>query len=192
MRFNRHSELEGRHAFLSPSQHSWLNYTSQKLEARFFTIQSAQRGTDLHRLAHEAIRLGIPLHESNEALAAYVNDCVEWGMSSEQVLFYSYNCFGSADAIGYEPAYDDVDIGLLRVSDYKSGITPASPKQLEIYAGLFCLEYDVDPYKTRFELRIYQRDEVHLYEPPSEAIVSIMDKIVQFDLELEMLKGAQS
>ena len=31
MIFNKHSELEGRHAILSPSKHYWLNYDDEGL-----------------------------------------------------------------------------------------------------------------------------------------------------------------
>ena len=35
MVFERYSELEGEHAFLSPSQPHWLRYTDEKLVERF-------------------------------------------------------------------------------------------------------------------------------------------------------------
>ena len=62
--------------------------------------------------------------------------------------------------------------------------------QLEIYASLFCLEYNIRPSDIGIELRIYQFNEAHIYEPPLDDIVHIMDKIVAFDrilteLELE-------
>ncbi len=59
MIFNQHPQLVGKHAFLSPSSYSWLNYDSHKLEARFHSAMAARRGTDLHALAHEAVRLGV-------------------------------------------------------------------------------------------------------------------------------------
>lgn len=181
MRFNRHSELQGKHALLSPSYYHWVNYDQQKLEARYYSFMSANRGTELHALAHQAIKLGIPLDPSNEALAMYVNDAIAFGMSSEQPLYYSDNCFGTADSIGF---YDP----LLRVHDLKNGINATNPKQLEVYAALFCLEYARDPFSMEFELRIYQRNEVRVFEPPPEAISSIMDKIIEFDQHIESLK----
>lgn len=185
MRFNRHSDLEGRHAFLSPSNYHWLNYTDQKLEARFYTTRSAQRGTDLHYLAHEAIRLGVPLHESNEALSVYVNDALEYGMVCEQPLYYSDNCFGTADTITFRD-------NLLRIHDLKTGISATSEKQLEVYAALYCLEYGADPFEIEIELRIYQRDEVRVYEPLPESILAIMDKIIDFDKQIEELKEGET
>ena len=181
MRFNLHSELIGKHAFLSPSSYHWLNYDDQKLTARFFSVNAARRGTDLHALAHEAIRLKVPLHESNKSIAAYVNDAIDLGMVTEQTLYYSENCFGTADTILFS---DNV----LRIHDLKTGIIATSEKQLEVYASLFCLEYGVDPFIIDIELRIYQRDEVRVYIPAPEMILSIIDKIIQFDQHLERLK----
>lgn len=191
MHFNRHPELSGKHAFLSPSNYHWLNYSPQKIEARYFTARAAQRGSDLHALACEAIRLGVPLDvEENKALGYYVNDCIAWGMVPEQALYYSDNAFGTADAIRFDPSFFDIDTGLLRISDLKTGISPSSPVQLECYAALFCLEYGVDPYRVRFQLRIYQRDEVLLFEPPSAGIEAIMNKYIEFNQQIELLKEA--
>lgn len=182
MIFNRHSELSGKHAFLSPSNHSWLNYTDQKLEARFFTVMSARRGTDIHALAHEAIRLGIKLSKANQSLSTYVNDAIGYKMSCEQILFYSDNCFGTADTICFRR-------NKLRIHDLKTGITATSEKQLEIYAALFCLEYQISPFDIEIELRIYQRDEIRIFEPPAEVVHEIMLKIVEFDMQIEALKS---
>ena len=99
MRFNRHLELKDKHAFLSPSSYHWINYDEQKLEARYTASQAARRGDDLHKLAHNAITLGVKFAASNQALATYVNDAINYKMSSEQVLFYSDHCFGTADSI---------------------------------------------------------------------------------------------
>src|ERR1035437_6262510 len=101
MIFNQHSDLEGKHAFLSPSNYYWLNYTDQKLEARYIAMTAAVRGTDLHALAHEAIRLGVKLSRANQALSSYVNDALGYKMSCEQTLYYSDNCFGTADTLSF-------------------------------------------------------------------------------------------
>lgn len=183
MQYNRHSTLEGKHAFLSPSNYHWLNYDDQRLEARYFAASMARRGTDLHDLAHEAIRLGVPLAESNDALATYVNDAIEYRMQCEQPLYYSDNCFGTADTLCFRE-------NLLRVHDLKTGITHASERQLEVYAALFCLEYGVSPFDIDIELRIYQGDEVRIYDPIPEGLLSIMDKIIEFDQKLEAIKEA--
>lgn len=183
MLFNRHLDLQGKHAFLSPSNYHWLNYTDQKLEARYLAVTSAQRGTDLHNLAHEAIRLGVKLSKGNKALSTYVNDAIGYKMACEQTLFYSENCFGTADTISFRR-------GKLRIHDLKTGLVVASEQQLEVYAALFCLEYSVDPYSIEIELRIYQRDEIRIYEPHPERIIDIMNKIIDFDQQIEQMKSA--
>lgn len=181
MIFNTHSELHDRHAFLSPSNYHWMNYDGQKLEARFFAAMSARRGTDLHNLAHEAIRLGVKLARSNKALTTYVNDAIGYKMECEQPLFYSENCFGTADTICFRR-------NKLRIHDLKTGISPTSHHQLEVYAALFCLEYGVDPFAIEIELRIYQREEIRVFEPHPETISFIMDKIIMFDQQIEQMK----
>lgn len=184
MIFNQHSGLAGKHAFLSPSTYSWLNYDDHKLEARFHTVMAARRGSDIHNFAHEAIRLGLKLSRANQALSTYVNDAIGYKMRCEQTLYYSDNCFGTADTICFRR-------GKLRIHDLKTGITQTSVKQLEIYAALFCLEYGMSPLEIDIELRIYQRDEIRVFEPEPELILDIMDKIVDFDQQIEAIKEAR-
>lgn len=184
MIFNTHSGLDGKHAFLSPSSYHWINYDDQKLQARFWSYRSAQRGSDLHKLAHEAIRLGVKLSRANQSLSTYVNDAINYKMSCEQLLYYSENCFGTADTISFNR-------NKLRIHDLKTGITTTSMKQLEIYAALFCLEYGVDPFTIEIELRIYQRDEIKIFVPDPDLILRIMDKIIYADRQLEELKEAR-
>jgi hypothetical protein len=50
-----------------------------------------------------------------------------------------------------------------------------------VYAALFCLEYDKNPFDIKIELRIYQDNEVAVYDADPEDIVYIMEKIVEFD-----------
>jgi hypothetical protein len=105
-------------------------------------------------------------------------------MDPEVVLYYSDNCFGTADAISF-------DKKLLRIHDFKSGIIPAHMEQLEIYAALFCLEYDVAPGDIQIELRIYQNDEIFIEMPSAEVILPIMDKIISFDKIINQTKQAE-
>jgi hypothetical protein len=184
MIFNRHSDLQGKHAFLSPSNYHWLNYTEQKLEARYASYQSARRGTDLHALAHESVRLGVKLSRSNRALSTYVNDAIGYKMQCEQPLYYSDNCFGTADTIAFRR-------NKLRIHDLKTGIIATSFHQLEVYTAIFFLEYGIDPTTVDVELRIYQRDEVRVHIPYAEAIIEIMDTIVQFDQQVEAMKASE-
>lgn len=181
MNFNKHSELEGMHAFLGASKHSWINYDEEKLEDSYLKALAKQRGTRLHDYACESILLGIKLPKTNKTLNLYVNDAIGFKMTPEQPLFYSRNCFGTADAISFKDKK-------LRIHDLKTGVTPASFSQLEIYAALFCLEYDVDPNDIGIELRIYQLDEVHIYEPEKEQIMYIMRKIIDFDRLIERIR----
>jgi hypothetical protein len=174
MIFNKHSELVGKHAFLSASKYHWLNYDDDKLERVFSAAMTAQRGTELHAFAHEAIRLGVKLPTRRTTLNMYVNDAIGYRMTCEQMLFYSPNCFGTADTIAFRR-------NKLRVHDLKNGVNPTSEKQLEIYAALFCLEYKFKPHSIEIELRIYQNDEVRIYEADPDSIAHIMDKIVTFD-----------
>lgn len=174
MNFNRHSTLIGAHAFLSPSDYHWVNYDDEKLARVFHTKMAARRGTELHDLAHRCIKLGVKLPTSKKTLNLYVNDGIGFKMTAEQILFYSDNCFGTADLIGFRN-------NVLRIHDLKTGITEASFHQLEIYASLFCLEYRFKPNQIKMELRIYQNDGVRVYEPDSDEIFHIIDKIITFD-----------
>ena len=183
MNFNQRSGLSDKHALLSPSNYHWLNYDEQKLEARFHSYRSSVRGTDLHNLAHEAIRLGVKLSRANQALATYVSHAIQYRMTCEQLLYYSDNCFGTADTISFNR-------GVLRIHDLKTGITATSMKQLLVYAALFCLEYGQSPFDIRIELRIYQRDEIKIYEPSPEEVLAVMDKIIVSDQYIEQLKEA--
>lgn len=184
MNFNQHSGYNGKHAFLSPSNYHWLNYTDQKLQTRYAAARAARRGTEVHELAHKAIRLGIKLSKGNESLSTYVYDGIQYRMSCDQILYYSENCFGEADTISFRRHK-------LRIHDLKTGIIVASFKQLEIYAALFCLEYAIDPYDIEIELRIYQRDEIRIHIPTPEVITEIMEIIIDFDQQINRIKEDQ-
>ena len=184
MKFNDHHQLIGYHAFLSASQWHWLNYDDDKLIDRYNTYTAAQRGTELHEFAATCIKLNQKLPRSGKTLNLYVNDAIGYHMTPEQVLYYSENCFGTADSICYRN-------GFLRIHDLKTGDTPAHMEQLEIYAALFCLEYNVDPNDIDIELRLYQSDEVSVLNPEKTDILYIMDKIKRFDSKLkELQEGA--
>jgi hypothetical protein len=181
MDFTRKPELEGQHAFLSPSNYHWINYSYEKLEERYNTAMAARRGTELHEFAHQAAKLGIKLPKSEKTLNMYVNDIISYKMSCEVPLYYSPNCFGHADAISFRN-------NKLRISDLKTGVTKASHTQLEVYSALFCLQYMIEPHDIFIELRIYQNDEISYHEPNPEHISHIMEKIVDFDLKIESFK----
>lgn len=174
MNFNKHSNLEGLHAFLSPSNYHWLNYDEEKLLRIHETSLAKQRGTELHEFAKRAIELGIKLPRTGATLNRFINDAIGFGMTPEQPLFYSFNCFGHADAIGFKD-------NLLRVHDLKTGMEKANMKQLYIYAALFCLEYNYNPHDIDIELRIYQYDDVDIQRPDQDDIATIMATIRAFD-----------
>lgn len=174
MNFNRHSNLEGLHAFLGASKYHWVNYTDEKLIAVYQNAQAAERGTRLHALAKEHILLGIKMPRSKKTLDSFINDAIGFKMEPEVLLLYSENCFGTADAISFRDNF-------LRIHDLKTGESAASMMQPRIYMALFCLEYRMDPAKIGAELRIYQRDEIFIETPNPEEIQALMDKIIKFD-----------
>lgn len=181
MQFNKHLGIRDRHAFLSPSSYHWINYDPDKLKLRYTAAKAAQRGSDLHNLAHEAIRLGIKLHKDNLALASYVNDGVGYKMECEQPLYYSENAFGHADTLSFRR-------GFLRIHDLKTGVSPVKMKQLEVYVALFCLEYEIEPEDIRIELRIYQGKDITKHVPSLIEIRHIMARIVEFDELIRQFK----
>lgn len=184
MKFNDHSRLAGEHAFLSASKHSWINYDEETLVQRYATAQAAARGTVLHALAAQHIQLKLRMPKNNMTFNRYVNDAIGFDLTPEQVLFYSVNCFGTADAIKF-----DEKKSFLRIHDLKTGTTRVSMEQLDIYAALFCLEYDIRPGDIEMELRIYQNDEIFIREPEVDDIAHIMSKIIVFDKRIEQLKA---
>ncbi len=185
MKFNDHSQLNGAHAFLSASKYHWLNYSPDKLIESFRTSQAAAKGTRLHELAAEHIRLKMRMPRNKVTFNNYVNDAIGFRMEPEQVLFYSINCFGTADAISFNK-------GLLRIHDLKTGTHPAKIDQLMIYAALFCLEYDERPGAINYELRIYQNDDIQVANPEGEDIARIIDTIIQFDKLIEKIKEEEA
>lgn len=181
MTFNDHSKLSGLHAPLSASQYHWLNYDEDKLITVYKNKLAVQRGTELHELAARLIKQKVKLPRSKKTLNSYVNDAIGYRMIPEQILYFSQNCFGTADAIKFSD-------NLLRIHDLKTGATPASIKQLYIYASLFCLEYDIKPKDIKFELRIYQSDDILIDRPTTTDITPIIDKIIRFDNLLNSIK----
>lgn len=181
MNWNEHWNLKNKHAFLSASKYHWINYDADRLISVYQNWKAKERGTRLHEFACEAITLGVKLSHSKRTLNQYVNDAIGFGMTPELILYYSDNCFGTADAISF-------DGELLRIHDLKTGVTTASFHQLEIYTALFCLEYNYDPNDIDIVLRIYQSDEILECSPDPSSIVDIMNTIVDFDRVIESLK----
>ena len=203
MIFNKHLELEGKHAVLSPSKHYWIKYDDEQLMKSYISSYATDIGTLVHEYACDRIKYRLPMEdcpsEKNALLVflmknyipfraidldrlfynlmKYVNDAIGYKLESEVILRYSDLCFGTADAIG-------VRRGMLRIHDLKTGVTPASMDQLMLYAGLFFHEYkrDYRPTTMKVELRIYQNSEINIYIPECEEIRDVMEKIVHGDM----------
>lgn len=183
MRFNDHSKLvpPGAHAFLSASNYHWINYELDKLKYVYEQSQAARKGIELHDFAKRAIQLRIKLPDLPLTMNMYVNDAIGYGMVPEQLLYYTENCFGTADTIGFRN-------NTLRIHDYKSGLHKASEKQLYVYAAYFCLEYGFKPHDIKIELRIYQNDQVFEYIAEPDFVWYIMKKAEEFDRYIKELK----
>lgn len=180
MSLKKNTNLIGLHAFLSPSSYHWLDYDEDKLRRVFFDRQQASRGDKLHSFAQQAIELKIKQAENGTTLSTYINDAIGYRMEAEISLLYSVDCFGTCDAIGIrEERWPDGMFMTLRISDLKTGVTPASMKQLLIYAGIFFHEYAnlFHPKNVRVVLRIYQNDTIVEHMPDMTEIMSVMSRI---------------
>lgn len=184
MNFNKHLQLVGQHAFLGASKYHWINYDEAKVAEAYARYLAVQKGTVLHDFAAQCIRLGQKLPRSQKTLNMYVNDAIGFKMTPEQILFYSENCFGTADAISFRNGY-------LRIHDLKTGLVPAKMEQLMIYAALFCLEYKVKPAEIDMELRLYQSDDILIHNPVADEILPIIDKIISFDKIITKIKSEE-
>lgn len=183
MKFNRHSEVEGQHSFLSASKYHWINYEPDRLLESVANSRAAALGTRKHNAAKECIELGMKLQNTGQTVNMYVNDCIGYRMTPEVTLFYTYNAFGTADAISFRREEEE---GLvLRIFDLKTGVSPTSGMQLKVYAAYFCLEYNVRPMEISYDLRIYQNDEIKFIETDPEEVVYIMDRIVESNKLIE-------
>ena len=187
MNWNNHSRLQGSHSLLSASAYHWLNYDNEKLISVYRNKLATLRGTALHELASNLIKLKVKLPNTQKTLNMFVNDAIGFGMQSEQILYFSDNAFGTADAI-YFGKQRGTDRLILRVHDLKTGEVPAHMEQLLVYAAYFCLEYHVRPGEIDMECRIYQNNDIVYYNPTAEDIGPIMDKIITFDKLIEELK----
>lgn len=174
MKFLKHSNLEGKHAFLGASKFHWIRYSDEKIAETYKKFCDIQRGTELHELASMLIKMNTRLPEEDKTLNMFVNDAIGFHMESEQILYYSENCFGTADAICFRD-------NILRIHDLKTGETKTHMEQLMIYAALFCLEYKIKPGNISIILRIYQYNGIEELKPDADDILHFMDRIVTAD-----------
>ena len=185
MQWLQHLNLVGKHALLGASKYHWIRYSDEKIAEAYKKFRDVQRGTELHELASRLIKMNIKLPDEAKTLNMFVNDAIGFHMQSEQILLYSENCFGTADAISFR---DNV----LRIHDLKTGETKTHMEQLMIYAALFCHEYKKKPGEIQIILRIYQNDEIIELEPDVDDIAHIMDRIVKADKIISSLREQES
>lgn len=194
---------------------------ANKMMERYMSSNRVQMGTALHEFAADSIELGQKLpselnrrskitiiqmirlflkakgyskslisfvtalpDEVYQTLILYINDGIGYRMDVEQILFYSIFCFGTADAITFKN-------NVLRISDLKTGTTPAHMEQLMAYAALFCLEYGYKPNELNIELRLYQNGTILEFYPTSDDIVPVMDRIITADKILSKIKDGE-
>lgn len=203
MNWNPHLEWQGKHAIFAPSSPYWMTDSEEEAIQRYCSSFASSVGTVLHAMAADHIafstkmtrfdkkyirlnllKAGIPapvvdrLPEDDifETLMLYVNDCIGFRMVPEQKVGYSDLFFGTCDAIRFDEREK-----LLRISDLKTGTTPAKMDQLVGYDALFrlekCPELHIRPEEIKSELRIYQCGEIRLCTPETDDIISIMNLI---------------
>lgn len=190
MNYVSHSNLKDSHAYLSASKYHWLGYDRERMAQVFKNNLQKQRGTELHAFAAECIRLNQKLPNSKtKTLNMYVNDAISFRMVPEQILYYSDNCYGTADAISNLESVSET--GVLKIFDLKTGSIAAHMEQLMIYAALFCLEYKFEPKDLDIETRIYQLGQIIIDKPDPKDIYTICDKIIDFDKLITELKRAE-
>lgn len=204
-----HLELKGTHAPFSPSQPSWLNYTPEKLLGNYVSGYATMIGTLTHEFAEKRIKKvdkltpeGIDswefylwdhkvpeyvLHNIDKeriygTLLMYVNDCIDFGMEPEKILYFSDNFYGTADAISFKRK-------TLRISDLKTGTSLVKDEQLLVYAAFFCLENKIKPKDIKIELRFYKELDILYCEPEPEAIESIMQIVISHNKILQSFRN---
>ena len=206
--FNKHDDLRGTHALFSPSQSAWIRYDEEKVIDRIRNQYRTALGTEIHEYAADEITLnhkknnirsitqeiesyiyekykkdrnkyGLRLiehlnyipKEVFETVKFYINDGIGYKMTVEQPVVYSDKIYGTIDSVCFKD-------NLLRIHDLKTGSHEADMEQLEIYAALFCLEYDFRPTELEFELRLYQWDGLVVHNPTVENLLPIIDAII--------------
>ena len=204
MQWNDHHELEGKHAFLGASNFRWMNQNDEDFEKRYYAQFATSIGTAIHELAKDCIDSRMKLTKHDKRLVEYsmykngipkraydpeliltnllpfVNDAIGYRMNSEIILFYSYNSFGTTDAISFNEKEKT-----LRIHDLKTGVTPSHIEQLIVYAALFCLEYKKKPKDFTTELRIYQSSEILNYTAEPMEIEKAMELIKLRDSDIK-------
>jgi len=188
MFWKNHADIEGRHATLSASKYHWIRYNDDKIVDTYMTRLDAMKGTQLHELAKHLIEMKVKLPDTTATLNQYVNDCIGLRLSPEVMLVASANAFGTADAIGYRKIPGQNRYKLI-IADLKTGVHEASFDQLLIYVVFFCIEYKVDIMTIDVELRIYQNDEVRIFEPQLDDIIPIRERLLSADAIIDRMRA---
>lgn len=174
----------GTHAILGASTYSrWWNKTPEEVGLYFQNMKAVERGTKLHEMAANDIRMNMLRPRNNLTYNRYVNDAINYRMKAEMGLYYSPFAFGTTDAIIFED-------GRLRIHDLKTGtIAKPSMHQLETYAAYFMMQYGpkygFKPTDIDMELRIYWNDGVIKEKPKGPDIQEVMNKLTAASLYLE-------
>ena len=203
-----YSRLKNTHAFCGASNYRWRNYDIEKLIQSKESSYATTIGTLLHAYAasnvekhfkmqkqdkrgvfryltveHDIPETAVDIDRLFPNLMNYVNDVIGFRMDPEVVLYFSNDFYGTADAISWEDS-------ILRISDLKTGITPASFLQLENYAAFFCLDYKVKPSQIeKMEFRIYQNNDIIFAEPDPRILSPIIEQIIEFNRVLSDFEG---
>ena len=154
-----------------------IRNTIKEIESFIYNkyVHLSDNGTVPEYAMNLITHLGTVRKEVFEALECYINDGVGYKMNTEWPIKYSDEVFGHADTLSFRDNF-------LRIHDMKTGDNPAHMEQLQIYAALFCLEYgpmyNFKPSDIQIELRLYQWDEIIVFNPTVEDILPIIDKIV--------------
>lgn len=154
-----------------------FTYNSLREIARSLTTFIFERNrTDRYGLSSKGAMLLNEMkqisRETYSTVKAFVNDAVSERMEEEMELVYSEVIGGTADAVRFKEKEKK-----LLIFDLKTGNTIAHMEQLEGYAALFCLLKGVNPLDISFELRIYQNNEVAVFEPDGAEIKDIAERI---------------
>jgi hypothetical protein len=148
-------------------------------------MKNVERGTKLHAMAADDIRMNMMRPRNGQTYNRYVNDAINFGMKPEMGLYYSPFAFGTADAIIFEG-------GKLRIHDLKTGtVSKPSMHQLETYAAYFMMQYGpkygFKPSDIDMELRLYWNDGVIKEKPKPSDIEEVVNKLTAASLYLEKI-----
>lgn len=167
--------------------HSWA---CDRIKFRMNAVKSDSKSLLIYIMkCYEANRDYIPrsvasyyVEKCFPNIMAYIKDANGFRLDPEVDLKYAEDFYGTADAILYKKGE------FLRIHDLKTGTTPASLRQLEIYAAFCCLEYNIDPSSVEIELRIYQGEEILIGNPSGDDIKTLMDQVRRTKIIFEKIK----